>query len=69
MLRAWIGLQNTFTDDEGATLVEYALLLVLIAIVAIIALNALGGTVSDTFQDVNDCLEDTANCPSTTAGG
>lgn len=63
MLRAWIALQNRFTDDEGATLVEYALLLVLIAIVAIVALQALGGSVNQTFDDVDECLKDINNCP------
>ncbi len=33
MLQIWTALQNRFTDEEGASLVEYALLVALIAIV------------------------------------
>ncbi len=42
-----------FSDDErGASLVEYALLLALIAVVAIGALIFLGGSVNHTLQNV-----------------
>ena len=57
MLRLWTGLQSRFIhDDEGATLVEYALLLVFIAVVAIVALNALGTTVKEELNDVASTL-------------
>ncbi len=39
-------------DDEGATLVEYALLLVFIAVVAIAALTTLGDNISDELDSV-----------------
>ena len=68
MLRIWAAMQSRFTDDKGATLVEYALLLVLIAIIAIAALTALGGEVSNSLTDVEECLADTTKCPTTTAG-
>jgi pilus assembly protein Flp/PilA len=38
--------------EEGQGLVEYALILVLIAVVVIIALTALGGSVSDIFDTI-----------------
>lgn len=41
-----------FRDDRGASLVEYALLLVLIAIVAIGAITLVGNDVSAAFSDV-----------------
>jgi pilus assembly protein Flp/PilA len=44
-------------DEEGQTLVEYALLLALIAIVVIAALLLLGPIVRDIFQEVGDTLE------------
>ena len=43
-------------DEEGQTLVEYGLLLALIAIVVIAVLIILGPTVSGIFQSVNDQL-------------
>lgn len=43
-------------SDRGAAMVEYALLLALIAIVAIAALRVLGGTVSTEFSSINSGL-------------
>jgi pilus assembly protein Flp/PilA len=43
-------------DEEGQTLVEYGLLLALIAIVVIAVLLVLGPAVSGIFQSVNDQL-------------
>jgi len=43
-------------DDAGATLVEYALLLALIAVVAIVALQFLGGSVSNTLNTVGNSI-------------
>jgi pilus assembly protein Flp/PilA len=55
-------------DDVGASLVEYALLLALIAVVAIGALFALGGTVSNKLNQVNDCISNSnATCVTTTS--
>ena len=43
-------------DEEGQTLVEYGLLLALIAIVVIAALIVLGPLISTTFSEVSDEL-------------
>jgi len=43
-------------DEEGQTLVEYGLLLALIAIVVIAALVVLGPIVSGIFTEVGDSL-------------
>ena len=43
-------------DEEGQTLVEYGLLLALIAIIVIVALLFLGPIVSQIFQNVGDNL-------------
>jgi pilus assembly protein Flp/PilA len=43
-------------DERGQTLVEYGLLLALIAIVVIAVLILLGPAVSGIFQSVNDQL-------------
>jgi pilus assembly protein Flp/PilA len=45
-----------FHREEGATMVEYGLMVALIAIVALIAVTALGGSVRDIFQSVADTL-------------
>jgi pilus assembly protein Flp/PilA len=44
-------------DEEGQTLVEYGLLLALIAIIVIVALLFLGPIVSEIFQNVGENLE------------
>ena len=44
-------------DEDGQTLVEYGLLLALLAIVVIVALIFLGPIVSGIFQEVGDTLE------------
>ena len=50
-LRARFG--NT---ERGAALVEYALLLALIAVVCIVALTTLGGKASSKFEDIGNSL-------------
>ncbi len=44
-------------DEEGQTLVEYGLLLALIAIIVIVALLFLGPIISELFQNVGTTLE------------
>lgn len=56
MLQAWNWIQTKMDSDEGASLVEYALLVVLIAIVAIIAITFAGEQVSDTFSEIGSEL-------------
>ena len=51
-------------SEEGASAVEYGLLVALIAAVIVVAVIALGGTVRDAFNDTNDCVKDAgAACP------
>ena len=57
MLRMWTALQSRFvTDEEGASLVEYALLVALIAVVALIAIRFLGEEVSSEFASVGGVI-------------
>ena len=44
------------TDERGAALVEYALLVALIAVAAIVALNTLSDGINSKFDDVNSEL-------------
>ena len=50
-------LKSFFAKEEGQGLVEYALILVLIAIVVIGILTLLGNKVSEVFSGVNSGLE------------
>jgi len=57
MLALWTKLVSYFQDEEkGASMVEYALLVVLIAIVAIAAITLVGEEVSTAFSTVDDAL-------------
>ncbi len=49
-------LRNFFAREEGQGLVEYALILVLIAIVVIGILTVLGNRVSTVFSNINSGL-------------
>ena len=49
-------LRTRFSDEGGASLVEYALLLALIAVVAITALIFLGHTATNTLNSVANNL-------------
>jgi len=42
--------------DDGATMVEYSLMVVLIAVAALIAVTAFGGSVRDIFQNAAGLL-------------
>lgn len=55
-------LRKFISDESGATMVEYGLMVALIAIVAIAAVTFLGEQVSTTFTNVGDELS-TANNP------
>jgi pilus assembly protein Flp/PilA len=49
-------LKSFFAKEEGQGLVEYALILVLIAIVVIGILSIVGGRVSNVFSQINSGL-------------
>ena len=44
--------RGDLSDDRGAGLAEYALLLLLIVIAAVLALTALGTTISSMYQNI-----------------
>ena len=48
-----------FSREEGQGLVEYALILVLIAVVVIGVLTATGTSIQDIFQTISDTLAGT----------
>jgi pilus assembly protein Flp/PilA len=50
-------LRSFFAKEDGQGLVEYALILVLIAVVVIAVLTALGGKVNTVFTSINSGLK------------
>ena len=48
--------RTAIKGEKGQTLVEYALLLLLIAIVVIVMLKGVGGNVNNAFSKVNSAL-------------
>ena len=57
MSRFWVKTSNWIAQDKGASMVEYALLVVLIAIVAILAIRLAGNQVSEAFSEIGSGLE------------
>lgn len=56
MLGLWTKLTTWVKADRGASMVEYALLVVLIAIIALIAISLAGQNVSKAFSTVASSL-------------
>jgi pilus assembly protein Flp/PilA len=57
MLRVWTAWQSRFIkSEEGASMVEYALLVALIAVVVIAAALFLGEQISGKFSEVGDTV-------------
>jgi len=50
------GLLERARTERGASMVEYALLVGLIAVVAVVAIAALGGGISGLFSSANNCI-------------
>ena len=51
-IRARLGLNN----EEGQALVEYALIIALVALIAAVGLTILGGKISDMFTNIGSKL-------------
>ena len=57
MLTIWTKATTWMKEEKGASMVEYALLVVLIAIVALVAISLAGDAVSETFSEVGSALD------------
>ncbi len=57
MLALWTKVTTWIKDEKGASMVEYALLVVLIAIIALVAVALAGTQVSETFSEIASGLE------------
>ncbi|WP_442544828.1 Flp family type IVb pilin [Arthrobacter sp. KN11-1C] len=56
-------------DETGATAVEYGIMVALIAVVIIFAVTALGGTIRETFSQVQCSASGKTWAAATTQGG
>lgn len=57
MLALWNQVKSWIQEEDGASMVEYALLVVLIAIVALVAISLAGDEVSNTFSTIANSLQ------------
>ena len=55
-MRIWAKLMTWAHEEKGASMVEYALLVVLIAIIAIVAVSIAGKQVSRAFSTIANTL-------------
>lgn len=51
-------IKRFFNDESGATMVEYAILVALLAIAVAVIIIALSTELNNTFQSVINCLAD-----------
>ncbi len=58
----WDGLKSRAADEEGATAVEYALMVALIAVVIIAAVAFIGTGASTQFHSVGNCVTTPTGC-------
>jgi pilus assembly protein Flp/PilA len=56
ILKTWLEAKFKTDDERGASMVEYGLLLALIAVVALVAVKALGDNVSTRFSSTSASL-------------
>ena len=50
-------------NERGASMVEYALLVGLIAIVAVVTITVLGKSIAGLFNTANNCVSGATSCP------
>jgi pilus assembly protein Flp/PilA len=56
LTKLYVRTRNFFECDEGATAVEYGLMVALIAVVIIGAVAAVGGALDQVFLDIGEAL-------------
>ncbi|QAY78874.1 Flp family type IVb pilin [Sphingosinicella sp. BN140058] len=52
-------IRKLIKNNKGATAIEYGLIAALIAVAAITAMKSVGGSVTSTFNNVNNGLKNT----------
>ncbi len=51
-MEAYLRLRNWLADEEGQGMVEYGLIIALVAIAVIVVLTTLGSTLTNTFSNI-----------------
>ena len=52
MLTLWAKVTSWMQEEKGASMVEYSLLVVLIALVALVAVSLAGNELSETYSEI-----------------
>ncbi len=55
--QTYVGVLNVVKSEKGQTLVEYALLLILIAVVVVLIVKGIGLTTNNSYSKVNSALQ------------
>jgi len=56
------GIKRFLKEEEGASAVEYGLLVALIALAIAVTVSLVGAQLNTVFNRIKNCLESTANC-------
>ena len=62
MKNLYNGIRKFAQDEEGATAVEYGMIVGLIAVAIIASVGAIGDTLATMFEDISTCLTTPATC-------
>jgi pilus assembly protein Flp/PilA len=60
LLSVYCYFKSLFSAEEGQDLIEYALIVGLLALAAVVAMTALGGSISDMWTAVSTAVGDAA---------
>jgi pilus assembly protein Flp/PilA len=56
-------LRELVADENGATMVEYGLMIALIAVVCAVAVKTIGTNLNTKFTSAGNCVAGTGTCP------
>ncbi|MCY0886313.1 MAG: Flp family type IVb pilin [Firmicutes bacterium] len=59
LMRLWVWLQSLKQEREGQAMVEYALIIALVAVVVILALQFLGHSVNNAINNIANAVNST----------
>lgn len=59
-----LGIKHFVRDEEGATAVEYGVLVALITVAVLITIVAIGQQLEEVFNKIQRCLHDSSACNS-----
>lgn len=62
MIRIWAYMQSRVGRDSGATMVEYALILMTIVVVVVVSAGLLGAASEGKYTHVETCFDNPGGC-------